>query len=684
MRLFLAILIAALPAEGFARSFARVRSVRGAPVALMGGFSGPRALLQAPTLDLGNAADFEQTFTKAVEWVESVESVEFIASSKRTFSALRSPVATVEEKRAAVAETIALLEDACAGSCKSAYEVLAGIGTQIVDLYEAEALAGLKESVGVPVAELRKAIKKFSDALYRSDPAILQYRLGALLDLIKYLLETQETAFFALFQPGGGPKAALGHGARNGIEFFKQATTLAQLAFRLQQSKKRNAISPDEMKKIIGNIQELGFFYVKLAQSLSNSAIAFEPEAVEELKFLQDRLPPMEANVVLQVVREDFGREAGEIFVDFDASKPIATGTIAQTYRAKLRTRWGGLRPVVIKVQRPGLLKRLDNNRTLNGVMLRAARVFSEPAYEPVFEFGRDQVRGLEDAFEGELDFVAEGGRTARFRSKSLLGWGLAAAPKVYHDRTTRRVLTMSDLPGDNVDRMIERLRRLRKNPEAEAHRLKVVRRIFSKILRTVLDQAFVQREMHADLHPGNVLATRRGRLGFVDWSQTFSTRGLLFRPLRLVWHGAQGNADKFARVLSKMGVGEFSDTERLTEISRASFAGHPGGWAWDWSDEELGQAISSAVTIVRRARGELGHRLSPGYLQLFRTLVPVFGTLYSLGKMLPRETIVRELVWRGLFLFPVGLVRRALNAIVAGPLRRYEIWTDAPLKTAR
>ena len=685
MRLFLAILLAGLPTQGFARTIARVAAVRGAPVALTPAASllgapslSAPALFQAPSLGASNAADLEQTFQTAVEWVEKVE---FAASSKKTLAALRSSDATVEQKRAAVAETIALLENACASGCKSAYEVLANLGEQVVTLYEEEAPDELKETVDIPVAQLREAVHKFSNALYRSDPEILQYRLKALLDLLKYLLATQDEAFFALFSPNGGAKAAAGHAGRSGVEFFKQAAVLGRLVFTLREAKKREELGTEEMKRVVGDVQQLGFFYIKLAQSLSNSAIAFQPEAIEQLKFLQDRLPPMEASEVLKVIREDFGQEAGEIFVDFDASKPIASGSVAQTYRAKLRTRWGGLHEVVVKVRRPGLHRRLDQNRILNGVMIRTARVFSEPAFEPGFAFVRDQVRGLEDQFEGELDFVAEGGRTARFRAKSLFRWGIGGSAKVYKGHTTERVLTMESLPGDNVDRMIKRLRRPRAKPMVERHRIKIVRRLFSKLFSTVLDQAFVQREMHADLHPGNILATRRGRLGLVDWSQTFSTKGLLLRPLFLVWHTARGNADKFAKTLARMSQEGFEGQEELQKLSAKAFEKHPAGWAWNWSDEELQAVIATVAGLVRDARGKLGLRLTPGYAQLVRSMVPVFGTLFALGGMLPRGTLIRIMVIKGLLFWPLGLVRRMVNAVVAWPLQRYEAWTDAPVR---
>ncbi len=684
MRIILAIAVALLPVDSFARTFARVNSLRGVPAGLAPGIHPAQTaaaaplLFSAPSLGAGNAADIEQTFGKAVAWGEKVE---FAASSRRTLTALRSPSASVEDKRAAIAETIALLENACVSGCSSAYQVIADLGTQAVDLYEAEAPEELRETVDVPIAELRNAVRKFSDALYRSDPAILQYRLKAVLDLLKYLLATQDEALFALFSPDGGAKAAGGKAVKNGVEFFKQAATLGRLVLTLRDTKNREQIGSEEMKRVVADVQQLGFFYIKLAQSLSNSAVAFNPEAVSQLKILQDRLPPMEASEVLKVMREDFGEEAGDIFVDFDASRPIATGSVAQTYRAKLKTRWGGLRDVVIKVRRPGLHRRLDQNRILNGVLIRTARVFSEPAYEPVFEFTRDQVRGLEDAFEGELDFVAEGGRTARFRAKNLFRWGLASAPKVYQEHTTERVLTMAALPGDNVDRMIESLHRLRKNPKAERHRQKIVRRLFSKLFQTVLDQAFVHREMHGDLHPGNILATRRGRLGLVDWSQTFSTRGLLLRPVFLAWHAARGNADKFSGTLAKMAEERFSNHEGLREISREAFSTHPKGWAWNWSDEEIQKVVAGVGGIIRKARGDLGLRLSPGYAQLFRTLVPVFGTLFALGKMLPRATLIRIAVIKGLIFWPLGLVRRAANASVAWPLERYEAWTDAQVR---
>ncbi|MGE5707460.1 MAG: AarF/UbiB family protein, partial [Bacteroidota bacterium] len=107
-------------------------------------------------------------------------------------------------------------------------------------------------------------------------------------------------------------------------------------------------------------IEELGPTYVKLGQILSTRADLIPPAYIEELSKLQEQvtsLPWKEMEpVLLQEWNDHHGtdcRTAEEIFESFDPV-PIASGSLAQAYRAVLRD-GEELHEVIVKIQRPGI-----------------------------------------------------------------------------------------------------------------------------------------------------------------------------------------------------------------------------------------------------------------------------------------------------------------------------------------
>jgi predicted unusual protein kinase regulating ubiquinone biosynthesis (AarF/ABC1/UbiB family) len=51
-------------------------------------------------------------------------------------------------------------------------------------------------------------------------------------------------------------------------------------------------------------------------------------------------------------------------------------------------------------------------------------------------------------------------------------------------------------------------------------------RELARKFLFTILSQLFVYQELHGDLHPGNVMVDRAGRLHLIDWGNTVQLAG--------------------------------------------------------------------------------------------------------------------------------------------------------------
>lgn len=540
------------------------------------------------------------------------------------------------------------------------------------------------EKVEVTAARIRRLILAMK-------PENAGYRASAAVGLFHHVVATlQKRTFRALAAEGDWDKPAEALHA-DAVFLRKQGAAFLELFGRLSSVKSLQDLDRKAMRRIVGNLNDLGFFYLKLAQSVSNTGMAFSAEALEELRVIQDQVPEMPPETVLQVIREEFGREAHELFVDFDAAKPIASGSIAQIYKAKVRTWYGRLKPVIIKVQRPGLAATLEWNRDTNRTLLKLADIFGTPQVKPLLELFASQVTGLEDAFELEMDFLNEARDMGALRRLFIFHRRIRV-PKAVFSRTTRRVLTMSVVPGENLEDLVGKLEAdaeaelaaapapsasgdpaLDEDTESYKSRLSLI----STLEDALLYQLLVVRYMHADMHPGNVLARMSGRISLIDWAQCFDTRGLVLRPLRAFYHLALGHPKSLARAMLRMGRLPGKKPRALEEKAAEIFAKHKVEdlrlmdilrKRREYSDDQLERAMAASAELLKTALLEMGFRMSPKYLQFLRSVLPVVGSLAVLGAKVPGGTHGKMLAKKLLVGFPLGILAYLTARVIGFP----------------
>ncbi len=248
-------------------------------------------------------------------------------------------------------------------------------------------------------------------------------------------------------------------------------------------------------------LDEGGVTFVKLGQQLSTRRDLLPPEFVAELTQLQDNAAPIAWPRVEEVLVAEFGRPVGEVFGEFDHT-PLAAASVAQVHSARLPDG----RPVVVKVQRPGIERTVE--RDLD-ILLRLARTL-----EARTDWGRslrvaDLAAGFAEALREELDFTVE--RDNLQAMAAALADGPAREVRVplpHNGLATERVLVMERLHGTPLGAAEETLAAL------GAHRR---RQVANALLETVFDQVLVRGMFHVDLHPGNVLVAADGSLGMLD-----------------------------------------------------------------------------------------------------------------------------------------------------------------------
>jgi predicted unusual protein kinase regulating ubiquinone biosynthesis (AarF/ABC1/UbiB family) len=245
--------------------------------------------------------------------------------------------------------------------------------------------------------------------------------------------------------------------------------------------------------------EDLGPAYVKLGQLVASTEGVFPEHYCAELRGCLDRVRPLPFAAIERVAQGELGRPLARVFSEIDAT-PLASASIAQVHAARLV----GGEDVVIKVQRPGIDRVIDADvRILRGVAGVVARTPRGALANPV-----GVVEDFAQTLSEELDFRREAASMTEFNAiLAGLDQREVVAPRVVDGLTTRRVLVMERFFGDRVDD-VEALRA--RDLDLEAKLIAGMRAWF----QGVVFHGF----FHGDVHAGNLMALRDGRVGFLDF----------------------------------------------------------------------------------------------------------------------------------------------------------------------
>jgi predicted unusual protein kinase regulating ubiquinone biosynthesis (AarF/ABC1/UbiB family) len=258
---------------------------------------------------------------------------------------------------------------------------------------------------------------------------------------------------------------------------------------------------------------DLGGLMIKVGQFLSSRLDILPPEITSELEGLQDEVAPETFDDIRRQVESELGMPLEAAYASFDPA-PIAAASLGQAHGARLSPAIAadvGFVDVVVKVQRPGIeqvvavdlaaLRRVA--RWLSRVRLVSSRV-DVPALTEEFA-----ATSLE-----EIDYLHEAANAVHF-AEDFADDVRISAPEVVWERTSLRVLTLSDVTAIKITD-IDALAAAGIDPAAVAQEL----------ARAAFQQIFVAGFFHADPHPGNIFVTP-GRAGEA-WQLTFVDFGMM------------------------------------------------------------------------------------------------------------------------------------------------------------
>lgn len=254
----------------------------------------------------------------------------------------------------------------------------------------------------------------------------------------------------------------------------------------------------DSLPPVTRSLLAMGPAYIKLGQVLSTRPDVVGDSLIEQLRVLQDRLPPFSMEAARAAIETELGAPCDTLFDEL--SEPVAAASIAQVHRARAAATG---ETVAIKVLRPGIEKAF--RRDIDAFYLAAGMIeFLAPfarRLRPV-----EVIRHFEEVVQGELDLRLESAAASEFldNTKADDGFGV---PAVKWDLTARRVMTQQWVEGLGAADLA--------GLDAAGHdREALAARVLQMFLRHALRDGF----FHADMHQGNLKITENGDLIALDF----------------------------------------------------------------------------------------------------------------------------------------------------------------------
>ena len=244
------------------------------------------------------------------------------------------------------------------------------------------------------------------------------------------------------------------------------------------------------MREELGNLKGPA---MKLGQLVSMASGIIQPEALEELAHLQMRAPGMHASLARAQFKSALGKYPEEVFREFDP-EPFAAASLGQVHRAVTRSG----EKVAVKIQYPAIRSAIENDfKLLRSVTLPGQIAGCVPAA---------LLAEIERGILEETDYIHEAKNLEFFR-KELKGLDYLSIPRVFHELSGDRVLTMSFIEGVSLRDF------LRSKPSTAMRDL-----VGDRLGEMYYTQLHWLKAFHADHHPGNYLFQTDGRFGLVDF----------------------------------------------------------------------------------------------------------------------------------------------------------------------
>ncbi|MFZ5749566.1 MAG: 2-polyprenylphenol 6-hydroxylase [Pseudomonadota bacterium] len=242
----------------------------------------------------------------------------------------------------------------------------------------------------------------------------------------------------------------------------------------------------------------LGPAYIKFGQVLSTRPDVVGDELSDQLRVLQDKLPPFPNAIARATIETELGAPVDELFSEF--SEPVAAASIAQVHRARVRETG---EEVAVKVLRPGIERAF--RRDIDAFYL-AARMIERLSPASRRLRPTEVIRHFDGVVSGELDLRLEAAAASEFAANTRGDAGFQVPDPVW-PLSSRRVMTLGWAEGIPLGD-VEAIRAAGHDAEA----------LGTRVLQLFLSHALRDGYFHADMHQGNLKVAANGDIIAYDF----------------------------------------------------------------------------------------------------------------------------------------------------------------------
>ncbi|MCA9519869.1 MAG: AarF/ABC1/UbiB kinase family protein [Myxococcales bacterium] len=266
---------------------------------------------------------------------------------------------------------------------------------------------------------------------------------------------------------------------------------LAAFARHRDRELRRSAVRRIKGRTLRRLLAALGALFIKLGQVMSTRPDLFDREVIDELRLLQDRLPPFPFRHVERALSAEYDEPIEAIFAELDR-EPVAAASVAQVHRARLLD--GS--EVALKVLRPNVRRQVERDARILGWIARLLALHPQIRLSDPVGHVRHFLEGIvaQTHLRNEIEhyrlFRANFAKTPRIRF-----------PLVHESLSSDDLIVMEFIHGTKIDAL----------PPGDYSQLSAT--IRGAFLKMCFEDGF----LHADLHPGNMVVTPEGDVGIFD-----------------------------------------------------------------------------------------------------------------------------------------------------------------------
>ena len=349
---------------------------------------------------------------------------------------------------------------------------------------------------------------------------------------------------------------------------------------------------------------QLGGLLIKLGQFFSTRVDILPQASIRELAGLQDEVAEVPFEQIRTLAESELKQPLDQVFAHFEP-KPLASASLGQVHTAVLLDG----RKAAVKIQRPGI----DELVEIDLKSIRAVVGFIKRFTDWQRFINIDLIyQEFADTIRAELDYIQEG-RNAETIAANSKEDPLFAAPAIYWEYTTRRVLTMEFMEGIKIT----------EHEQITAAGLDR-RQIAAQLLGIYVRQILIDGFYHADPHPGNLFVRPDGAVIMVDFGMVGSVSNEM-RPLLVELVLALTRRDYFAVVeeLKRLGFLRLESDNLLLVRAVSVFLEHTLGSGEDLSSTDLQGFLKDLEKLLYEQPFQIPAR--------FTFLGRALGTLYGI-----------------------------------------------------